>query len=72
MVGNTLANIYQFSGYQVTREFYLNDRGGQITSLVNSIYYFYHQLQGVNLSEPAKIEYSGPASQAVAQKLIEK
>ncbi|MCE8159141.1 MAG: arginine--tRNA ligase [Candidatus Moeniiplasma glomeromycotorum] len=72
MVGNTLANIYQFSGYSVTREFYLNDRGGQITSLVNSIYYFYHQLQEVNLPETTKIEYSGSASQAVAQKLIEK
>jgi len=71
-VGNALANVYQFSGYSVMREFYLNDRGGQITSLINSIHYFYHQLQGATLLEPNKIEYSGPASQAVARKLIEK
>lgn len=72
IVGNTLANIYQFRGYSVIREFYLNDRGGQITSLINSIYYFYHQLQGVSLPELTQVEYKGPASQAVAQKLIEK
>ncbi|KLL03049.1 MAG: arginyl-tRNA synthetase [Mycoplasmataceae bacterium CE_OT135] len=72
-VGNTLANAYQFSGYQVIKEYYINDRGGQITSLINSIYYFYHQLQGVSLpAELEKIEYSGKASQEVAQELIKK
>ncbi|CAJ0833026.1 1055_t:CDS:2, partial [Entrophospora sp. SA101] len=47
IIGNTLANVYQFLGYQVIREYYINDRGGQISSLVNSIYYFYHQLQEI-------------------------
>nr|CAG8484620.1 10667_t:CDS:2 [Entrophospora candida] len=32
-VGNTLANVYQFCGYKVVREYYINDRGGQITAL---------------------------------------
>ena len=40
-LGNTLANIYQFCGYEVIREYYVNDRGGQITSLINSVYYFF-------------------------------
>ncbi|CAH1767605.1 755_t:CDS:2, partial [Entrophospora sp. SA101] len=58
-VGNALANVYQFCGYQAIKEYYINDRGGQITSLINSIYYFYHQLQGVSLpAELEKIEYS--------------
>ncbi|CAG8521756.1 17657_t:CDS:2 [Cetraspora pellucida] len=35
-VGDTLANVYQFCGYQITREYYINDRGGQITSLIDS------------------------------------
>jgi len=73
IIGNTLANVYQFLGYQVIREYYINDRGGQIASLVNSIYYFYHQLQGVSLpAELEKIEYSGKASQEIAQELIKK
>ncbi|KLL02071.1 MAG: arginyl-tRNA synthetase [Mycoplasmataceae bacterium RC_NB112A] len=72
IIGNVLANIYQFLGYKVTREYYINDRGGQITSLINSIYYFYHQRQGTFSSEATKIEYGGPASQAVAHQLIKK
>lgn len=70
-VGNTLANVYQFCGYEVIREYYINDRGGQITSLINSVYYFYHQLQNITLSSE-KIEYVGQSSQEVAQKLIDK
>jgi len=73
VIGDTLANVYQFLGYQVIREYYINDRGGQIASLVNSIYYFYHQLQGLSPStEPEKIEYTGKASQEIAQELIKK
>jgi len=73
IIGNTLANVYQFLGYQVIREYYINDRGGQIASLVNSVYCFYHQLQDVSLSAGSeKIEYSGRASQEIAQELIKK
>jgi arginyl-tRNA synthetase len=72
-VGNALANTYQFCGYEVIREYYINDRGGQITSLINSVYYFYHYLQGTSLpTELEKIEYAGKSSQEVAQKLIKK
>ncbi|WP_172575403.1 arginine--tRNA ligase [endosymbiont GvMRE of Glomus versiforme] len=72
VIGNTLANVYQFYGYQITREYYINDRGGQIASLVNSVYHFYHQLQGVTLENSDKIEYVGKSSREAAQKLIEK
>jgi len=72
VIGNTLANIYQFCGYQITREYYINDRGGQITSLIDSIYHFYHQLQNINLPNSDKIEYAGQSSQKLAQKLVEK
>ena len=67
-----LANVYQFCGYQITREYYINDRGGQITSLINSVYHFYQQLQGITLPNSEKIEYSGQASQEIAEKLIKK
>ena len=71
-IGSALANVYQFCGYEVIREYYINDRGGQITSLINSVYYFYHQLQGINLPNLEKIEYAGRPSQEVAQKLVVK
>jgi len=72
-IGNVLANIYQFCGYEVVREYYINDRGGQISSLTSSIYHFYHQLQNVSLPPSSeKIEYAGKSSQDAAQKLIAK
>lgn len=36
--GDILANILTFVGYDVTKENYSNDAGGQITLLVNSLY----------------------------------
>ena len=35
--GDVLANILETQGYKVTREFYVNDRGGQILALGRSI-----------------------------------
>jgi arginyl-tRNA synthetase len=72
VVGNTLANVYHFCGYPITREFYINDRGGQITSLIKSVYHFYHELQNIPLSNPEKIEYLGQSTQIIAKKIIEK
>lgn len=65
-VGNSLANIYEFCGCEVIREYYINDRGGQVASLVNSVYHFYHQLQNISLPNSNKIEYLGQSSQEVA------
>ena len=36
-VGDSLANILIASGYNVTREYYINDAGNQITNLARSI-----------------------------------
>jgi arginyl-tRNA synthetase len=72
VIGNTLANVYQFCGYEVVKEYYINDRGGQVNALVNSVYHFYHQLQNVSLLTLKKIEYLGYSSQELAQKLVER
>lgn len=36
-VGDSLARIFQFSGYKVTREYYINDEGVQMNILANSV-----------------------------------
>lgn len=36
-VGDALANVFDFLGYDTTREFYVNDGGNQITMLGNSM-----------------------------------
>ncbi|MFA6321045.1 MAG: arginine--tRNA ligase [Candidatus Omnitrophota bacterium] len=45
-IGDSLANILEFSGYKVTREYYLNDEGTQMNILGNSIRVRYQELFG--------------------------
>ena len=51
--GDTLANILQFAGYRVTREYYLNDEGNQMTMLAESIRARYLGLFGEPVEFPA-------------------
>jgi len=44
--GDTLANILEFTGYRVTREYYLNDEGNQVDLLARSIRARYLELFG--------------------------
>ena len=37
ILGDTIATILEFLGHDVTREFYINDAGAQITKLGNSL-----------------------------------
>ena len=46
-IGDSLANILQFLGYRVTREYYLNDEGNQMNILGASIRARYMDLCGV-------------------------
>jgi arginyl-tRNA synthetase len=45
VVGNTLSNILSYSGYQVEKEFYINDAGNQIKKLGESIYARFRQIE---------------------------
>jgi arginyl-tRNA synthetase len=49
-IGDSLANILEFLGYNITREYYLNDEGTQMNILGNSIRIRYCELFGP--SEP--------------------
>ncbi|MCH9853439.1 MAG: arginine--tRNA ligase [Alphaproteobacteria bacterium] len=42
--GDVLANILQACGYDVTREYYINDAGNQVTLLTYSLYWRYQQI----------------------------
>jgi len=39
VLGDSLANLLIFNGNKVTKEYYVNDHGGQIRSFVSSVYY---------------------------------
>lgn len=46
--GEALANIMRFAGFDVTREYYINDAGNQINNLEKSIIVRYHNLCGID------------------------
>jgi arginyl-tRNA synthetase len=50
--GSSLANILEFLGYTVTREYYINDEGTQMDILANSIRVRYLKLCGVEEAFP--------------------
>ncbi|QLK85404.1 arginine--tRNA ligase [Staphylococcus sp. 17KM0847] len=51
-VGDTLSNILEAAGYDVTREYYINDAGNQITNLAKSIEARYLQALGEDIAMP--------------------
>ncbi|MDJ1647719.1 arginine--tRNA ligase [Mycoplasma phocimorsus] len=51
-IGSTIANIFEFAGMDVTREYYINDAGAQINILAESLYARYQQIFDENFSMP--------------------
>ena len=51
-VGDSLSNIFDAAGYDVTREYYINDAGNQITNLGLSIQARYMNLFGIDKEIP--------------------
>ncbi|MGC2424708.1 MAG: arginine--tRNA ligase, partial [Nitrospirota bacterium] len=45
-VGDSLARLLSFTGYDIRCEFYINDFGSQVENLGNSVYFKYRELSG--------------------------
>lgn len=65
-IGDSLANVYDFLGYKVYREYYINDKGEQISSLVNSIYYLYCKINKKFLKKK-RVEYISSINKKIAK-----
>lgn len=50
-IGDALANILRFVGYDVTKEYYVNDRGSQIETLGCSVMLQYDKISGQQLGQ---------------------
>jgi len=50
--GDTLAALMAYSGYEVTREYYINDAGSQIDTLANSTLLRYREALGETIEIP--------------------
>ncbi len=69
--GDALANLLAFTGYDVTREYYINDAGAQVDVLARSAYLRYREALGEEIGEIPQGFYPGdylvPVGVALAQ-----
>ncbi len=79
-VGDALSNLLAATGYDVMREFYINDAGRQIKLLAQSVYSRYRQMHGKDEPFPEdgyhgtyinEVAASATASQAISLKFVD-
>ncbi|BCX04828.1 MAG: arginine--tRNA ligase [Candidatus Roseilinea sp.] len=71
VVGDTLANTLEAAGYQVHREWYINDAGSQVRVFGASVYARYAQALGIDEPMPDR-GYQGEDVQEVARIIAER
>src|SRR5690625_4978290 len=69
-VGDTLANVMSFAGYDVKREYYINDAGNQIRNLALSIEARYLEALGQELNMPED-GYNGKDIKVIGERLAQ-
>jgi arginyl-tRNA synthetase len=57
--GDALANLLAFAGYEVTREYYINDAGAQVDVLARSAFLRYREALGENIGAIPEGLYPG-------------
>ena len=67
-IGDTVSNLYEWLGYDVTREYYFNNAGNQMNVLVNSIYSRYMDILGAEIEFPEN-GYHGEYVKEIAKEL---
>ena len=68
--GDALASLLDFAGYEVTREYYINDGGAQVDVLARSVYLRYLEACGKEVAFPDGTypgDYLIPLGQALAK-----
>ena len=63
--GDALASLLAFAGYDVTREFYINDAGAQVDALARSVHLRYREALGEAVGEIPSGLYPGAYLMAV-------
>ena len=67
--GDALASLLAFAGYDVTREYYINDAGAQVDVLARSAFLRYREALGENIGEIPEGLYPGDYLKPVGQAL---
>lgn len=70
--GDALANLLEAAGYDVTREYYINDAGAQVDVLARSAYLRYREALGETIEIPEGLypgDYLKPVGAALAKEV---
>ncbi|MDD9798600.1 MAG: arginine--tRNA ligase [Alphaproteobacteria bacterium] len=70
--GDALANLLERAGYEVTREYYINDAGKQVNELAHSILVSTQDALGMKLSSKLDEQYAGDYLKPISTALVEK
>ncbi|HET9427693.1 MAG TPA: arginine--tRNA ligase [Allosphingosinicella sp.] len=69
VVGDALATLLEYAGYQVIREYYVNDAGGQVDVLARSAHLRYREALGEEIGEIPGGLYPGDYLKPVGERL---
>ena len=69
--GDALANLLAFSGFKVTREYYINDAGAQVDALGRSAFLRYREALGEDMGEIPEGLYPGEYLKPVGEALVQ-
>ena len=70
ILGDTLSNLLKFNGNVVTKEYYVNDYGGQVKNFVNSVYHRILELTEKKKFPTDKDLYPGDYIVDIAKKIL--
>lgn len=76
--GDALAALLAKAGYDVTKEYYINDAGAQVDALARALHFRYLEILGIKTSEDfaaaseaGEVEYGGEYLKDAAQRLVD-
>ncbi|HEY0043929.1 MAG TPA: arginine--tRNA ligase [Allosphingosinicella sp.] len=69
VVGDALASLLEYAGFKVTREYYVNDAGGQVDILARSVHLRYREALGEDIGAIPEGLYPGDYLKPVAAAL---
>lgn len=70
--GDALARLLEFAGYNVCREYYINDAGSQIDVLAHSVYLRYREVLGEEIGEIPEGLYPGEYLKPIGTDLVDR
>ncbi len=69
VIGDALASLLQHAGFEVTREYYVNDAGGQVDTLARSAHLRYREALGETIGDIPEGLYPGDYLKPVGEAL---